>query len=501
MGVEVTADRLTGILVGAACADALGAGYEFGGPVDASRPILMRGQGAFAPGEWTDDTAQLLAIALAVADGADLRTIEGEDAVAGRLQDWYLSPARMKDIGIHSAAVFAQVATWPAPGLGERFRAAAEAKEVARPGSSGGNGAVMRTAAVAMALHADPSAMVAAAMRLGSMTHADDQSSQACAVWCLAIRAALLAANPSDIVALADAVHADLTRYLPTHAKEWSAILTDAFGTSPTDYYAYRPSNGYCVTTVRAAWAAVTGTPVPIDAPGRHLTLASEAAVRGGGDTDTVACVAGALLGAMWGYSAVPLQWRRRVFGWPTMRDADLIRIADAIHRGGVDPSSWPHADRQDYASWSHTDALAVHPRDDGVVLAGIDAACGRVPIPGSSIGAVVSLCRVGRADLDHFGLPEGDRIEVRLIDAGHSANPNLQLVMEEAADAVAAYRAEGKRVLLHCVAAQSRTPSVAALYAKRHLGMAADVALREVCDALPAAAPNPALAAVVLDS
>ena len=71
---------------------------------------------------------------------------------------------------------------------------------------------------------------------------------------------------------------------------------------------------------------------------------------------------------------------------------------------------------------------------------------------------------------------------------------------MEEAADAVAAYRAEGKRVLLHCVAAQSRTPSVAALYSVRHLGVAPEVALREVCDALPAASPNPALADVVLD-
>ncbi len=61
--MRVTVDRLTGVLVGAACADALGAGYEFGAPVPAERPVTMRGQGAFEPGEWTDDTAQLLAIA------------------------------------------------------------------------------------------------------------------------------------------------------------------------------------------------------------------------------------------------------------------------------------------------------------------------------------------------------------------------------------------------------------------------------------------------------
>jgi ADP-ribosylglycohydrolase/predicted protein tyrosine phosphatase len=495
----VTADRLTGVMIGAACADALGAGYEFGGPVPADRPVTMRGQGAFEPGEWTDDTAQLLAIATAAAAGADLRTAAGEDAVAARLQEWYLSPARLKDIGIHSAAVFGEVATLPAPGLAERFRAVAEAKESRRPGSSGGNGALMRTAGVAMALHADPAGMVAAAMRLASMTHADDLSSQACAVWCLAIRAALHSDDPSDIAGLAAAVDADVEAYLPEHSAYWRIVLAESYGTSPVDYYDHRPSNGYCVTTLRAAWAAVTGTPVPAE-PGRHLALASEAAVRGGGDTDTVACVAGALLGAMWGYSAVPLQWRRRVFGWPGMRDADLVRVADAIHRGEVDDSSWPHAEHQGYAGWTGRDAVAVHPHDDGVILSGVDAAYGHVAIPDGRIDAVVSLCRVGTTDLDHFGLRPDERIEVRLVDTTRpSDNPNLQLVMEEAADAVAAYRAEGKRVLLHCVAAQSRTPSVAALYSVRHLGVAPEVALRQLCDALPAASPKQALADVVL--
>ena len=201
----------------------------------------------------------------------------------------------------------------------------------------------------------------------------------------------------------------------------------------------------------------------------------------------------------MWGYSALPLQWRRRVFGWPGMRDADLVRVADAIHRGGVDRSSWPHAAHQSYSHWGGTDALAVHPHDDGVVLSGIDAAYGRQSIPGGRIDAVVSLCRVGTEDLDHLGLPPEDRIEVRLIDTSlPSDNPNLQLVMDEAADAVAGFRAEGKRVLLHCVAAQSRTPSVAALYSVRHRGIDPEAALREACDALPAASPNAALAASV---
>ena len=41
-----------------------------------------------------------------------------------------------------------------------------------------------------------------------------------------------------------------------------------------------------------------------------HLRLALEAAVRGGNDTDTVAAIAGGLLGAAYGASAVPARWR-----------------------------------------------------------------------------------------------------------------------------------------------------------------------------------------------
>ncbi|MCY7288449.1 MAG: ADP-ribosylglycohydrolase family protein, partial [Cryobacterium sp.] len=67
-----------------------------------------------------------------------------------------------------------------------------------------------------------------------------------------------------------------------------------------------------------------------------------------------------------------------------------------------------------------------------------------------------------------------------------------------DAADAVAAFRAEGKTVLLHCVQAQSRTPSVGALYAARHLGIPVEDALREVVAALPDARPKEFLVAAV---
>ena len=80
-------------------------------------------------------------------------------------------------------------------------------------------------------------------------------------------------------------------------------------------------------------------------------------------------------------------------------------------------------------------------------------------------VNAVVSLCRVHNGDLD-FVLTD----TVRLIE---------QL------------RNEGRSVLLHCVACQSRTPTVAALYGARKQGISGVLALREITRVLPNAWPN----------
>lgn len=63
--------------------------------------------------------------------------------------------------------------------------------------------------------------------------------------------------------------------------------------------------------------------------------------------------------------------------------------------------------------------------------------------------------------------------------------NADLGFILRDAADAVRGLRAEGKTVLLHCVAAHQRTPSVAVAYAVL-LGHDPDQARRDVIAALP---------------
>jgi ADP-ribosyl-[dinitrogen reductase] hydrolase len=100
------------------------------------------------------------------------------------------------------------------------------------------------------------------------------------------------------------------------------------------------------------------------------------------------------------------------------------------------------------------------HPDDDGVLL-------GTMRSLDHGATAIVSLCRVGTAEPIFARTAPEDRIDSRLIDSGDaSENANLHFLLYDAADAVRGLRAEGHTVLLHCVAAQQRTPSVALAYA-----------------------------------
>ncbi len=79
-------------------------------------------------------------------------------------------------------------------------------------------------------------------------------------------------------------------------------------------------------------------------------------------------------------------------------------------------------------------------------------------------IDAVVSLCRLGTFDVP--GVAPEDHATFWVIDSPLGEdNAHAAFVLRDAAAAVERFRAEGKTVLLHCVRAESRTPTVAALY------------------------------------
>jgi len=455
--------------------------------------MIGGGLGPFAPGEWTDDTSMSIAVAQAAAAGLDLRRETGLDAVATGFAQWYAG--RPKDVGVHTSIVLSGAGAGSGSVTAAALRNAARARfEGGHP--SAGNGALMRTAAVALAHLHDPEATAAAARAVSDLTHADPVSAEACVLWSLGIRHAVLHGT-------FDGVRAGLRWLPPERAQAWAALLDEA-ETHPPAHFS---SNGWVVHALQAAWSAIVRTPVPAldpatgSFPAQHLALATEAAVRAGHDTDTVAAIAGSLLGARWGASAVPLSWRRILHGWPGMRARDLIRLGVRAARlaSGMpadDSGGWPGQPLVDYAEFTDRGTLTVHPHDDGVLLGGVDTVR-RLP---DGVDAVVSLCRLGVEEVPASSVAAEDHIEVWLVDKeAPEDNPHLPYVVDEAARIVATLRSEGRRVLLHCVQAQSRTPSVAARYAVLTRGLDPRRALDEVCAALPRAHPNPGLRRAVL--
>ena len=424
------ADRAAGVLLATAAGDALGAGYEFTHPAP-STEIAMIGGGPFGfePGEWTDDTSMAIAVARVTAAGVDLRTAAGLDAVSAGFSDWYSS--RPKDIGNQTRAV-----------LSARDKSGAAMQATARglAGRKGGNGSLMRTAAVGIAYLDDDQACIEAAEQISALTHDDERAQQACQLWSYAIRHAVLYGNFDGVRKFLDLAGGEVAQF-------WAPLLDLAESGTPQDF----PNNGWVVHALQTAWWAITHAD---QSDATHLQKALELAVRAGHDTDTTAAIAGGLLGARWGASAVPAAWRRILHGWPGLRAKNLIALAVLTAAGGhADPQGWPSIDRIDYSRWQTGHAAVPHPHDPGVLMGGYDSA-----FTGAT-DAVISLCRMGSADL---GV---EHVEFWLKDSGPQDNPNLEFVLNDAARTIRDLRSEGKTVLLHCVEGRSRTPSVAARY------------------------------------
>jgi ADP-ribosyl-[dinitrogen reductase] hydrolase len=311
-------DRAAGVLLGQACGDALGAPTEFqASPLPASTPITMTGGGAFgwAPGEWTDDTQMsvviLQAAEAAVADGDTL--MDHLDDIATGWISWARNAV---DVGSQTRSILGCGAT-TATALTE---AAASLHQ--RTGRSGGNGSLMRTAPVALALYGDGEATALAARAISDLTHHDPQAGDACVLWCAAIQHAITHGEFNLTGGLV---------LLPAEGRDyWTERIIEAEASDATAF----GNNGWVVHAFQAAWSLITRTTVPADGPdadnhpAQHLQLVLEAAARLAGDTDTVAAIAGALVGARWGSSAVPEQWRSVVHGWPGMSGLELA------HRG-----------------------------------------------------------------------------------------------------------------------------------------------------------------------
>lgn len=320
-------DGAAGVLLGQAIGDALGVPYEFGPAPSGDAKMIGGGLGPYEPGEWSDDTQMAVCVGRVSATGADLTTADSLERVAENFVAWRRSGAT--DIGIGTARVLDDAQTGHGSLL-ERMNVASMRQ--AASGRGAGNGALMRTGVVGLTRLDDRDATARSAAAIAALTHADDRCVDSSVLWSEAVRVAVVEGR-LEVRAGLDLLPAGRRRF-------WEGAIDEAESGDPSRF----APNGFTVTALLAAWAAIHATLG--GASGEHVPQALHLAVSIGDDTDTVAAIAGTLLGARYGASGLPADWVREVHGWPDgMRGEDLIRMslatADAGEAEGWSGPEW----------------------------------------------------------------------------------------------------------------------------------------------------------------
>jgi ADP-ribosylglycohydrolase len=330
---EITCAKLTGLLLGTAVGDALGLPFEGLSPHRIARRLGDRPLGhrlLLGRGMTSDDTEHACLVAQSLLESPSDPAAFAK-ALARRLRWWLAGvPA-----GVGLATLRATTRLW----LG---------RSPERSGvPSAGNGPAMRAPLLGACLPDRQSIaeFVRASTRL---THTDPRAEQGAVAMALAARQAMSTSvgtridRPAAVDAVRSAVtNAELAAALALMSR--ALERGDSGACLAADLGSRRGVSGYIVHTVPVAlylWLAHGG----------EVRGAVSEAVRLGGDTDTVAALAGALCGATHGAEGVPADWLAGLWEWPRT-PAWMCEVASRLSRQfhaaspaspGPAPLFWP---------------------------------------------------------------------------------------------------------------------------------------------------------------
>jgi ADP-ribosylglycohydrolase/protein-tyrosine phosphatase len=306
--------RLAGAIWGHLVGDAMGVPYEFR-PAEEIRDVRWgeRGTHGKPPGTWSDDGALMLALldSLLPDPWADPPRPGGFDTTdqAARFVRWAWEGAYTPsgegrfDIGSTTSQAL------------RRVREGAPAEEAGPADEqSQGNGSLMRILPIALVAR-DPvklPELLDQAHRASRVTHGHVVPQAACALYVLLCRG-LLRGETDRAFALTEARSKLRGWYARMPGGEPYLAALDVI-----DGWAGRSGRGYVVDSFWSAWDAFAG------ASSYRSTV--ERAVRYGRDTDTTACIAGAMAGIYWGLDGIPGEWLS------AMRDRPQVaRLVDRL--------------------------------------------------------------------------------------------------------------------------------------------------------------------------
>ena len=295
------AERVTGSALGLALGDALGAPFEFlrGRNVPQPVPALQLPWMDLPPGSTTDDTAMArnLMRSLARCGGFD-----AEDLLR-RHVEWVRSDP--PDVGALTGRVLRRVAKGEDAAIVAR-----EIWEQRGPEVSAGNGSVMYCGPLGLAYANRPAELHELAPALSGLTHVDGRCRTSVLAVTLAV-AALARGEPAETAAR-EALGAvqDLEG-----GEELEFLVEAAGGSRPID----GPDQGFCLFTAGVAFQALLR--------GGDAETELRRVVGLGGDTDTNAAVAGALLGARDGEPGLPPDWLQHLRGRDEIRSEGIALV------------------------------------------------------------------------------------------------------------------------------------------------------------------------------
>jgi len=327
-------ERRRGCLLGLAVGDALGTTNEFkqleappypelaAGPL---REVVGGGPFHVAPGQVTDDTQMACCLAASLREHGEFRV----DNVARRYAEWM---PHAFDIGGQTSACLSLVAHG-APGV-EAGRRIWEQ----RGRSAAGNGSLMRTAPIGVFFAGDDDSRRRASLLDSAITHFDPRCQLACAAFNAAIAYAVQGEQPAvceDMAATAEQelpLAADLCRRIwpgceteiataeEQLREDLAAVRQARPGLYSSELHIHKHQGFVRVAFRLAFWHLHHG-------PDFETSLIDVA--NRGGDADTNAAIAGALLGARDGEQAIPQRWRDTVLG---ALEGETGRLANEYH-------------------------------------------------------------------------------------------------------------------------------------------------------------------------
>jgi ADP-ribosylglycohydrolase len=301
-----------GSLLGLAVGDALGFPTEFMNRAQIREAFGPEGLRGFAPsrsghppGSFSDDTQMSLAVAeTLIATGGGSLDAMMED-LARRFVDWSRSPRNDRAPGRTTMAGCARLAAgvpWREAGIPE----------------SKGAGSAMRVAPIGLFYWRDPARVLETARASSLLTHRHDAAVEGAAAAALLVAMAMAKRAPLEM-------HRALMKECAPRSKDLRRCLEKLPAMLEAEPDVALSAGGLgegWVAEEAVASALYCFWRSPEDYAQAVLTAATA-----GGDSDTIACIAGGISGAFNGWTSIPAPWREGVES-----AEEILAIADRLH-------------------------------------------------------------------------------------------------------------------------------------------------------------------------